>query len=349
MKIKIELKERSYCVFIDELKELKFDNKICVITNQKIAGLHLQNLLSMLKAPEISIICLPDGEEYKNMQSVENVLEQLFIAKLDRKSVIIAFGGGVVSDIAGFVAGIYQRGIEFINIPTTLLAQVDASVGGKTGVNNKFGKNLIGLFNQPSAVYCESKFLQTLGSREISAGMAEVIKMAVMFDKEFFEFLEQNYGYLEKNLPKIIAKCVQIKANVVAKDSKEQGIRAVLNYGHTFAHVIENETKYAKFLHGEAVAIGMNMANELAFLRGLISDCEKEKITSMLRKFNLPLTYKIADLEQFYDGFYLDKKTQNSKIKFILPRGIGNFEICDEVPKNQVLDALEKFSQKQSK
>lgn len=343
MEVKIPLGEQSYSVFIDELKSLNFDNKICIITNQKVAGLHLKTLLELIKAPEISVISLPDGEEYKNIKSVENILEQLFIAKIDRKSLIVAFGGGVVSDIAGFVAGIYQRGIKFINIPTTLLSQVDASVGGKTGVNCRFGKNLIGIFNQPSAVYCESKFLKTLPKREISAGMAEVIKMAVMFDREFFDFLNKSSLDDSDFLTKIIEKCVRIKSDVVSKDAKENGIRAVLNYAHTFAHVIENETKYMKFLHGEAVAMGMDMANELALSLGLISNSEKAQIKTLLEKFNLPTFYKIADVDRFYEAFYLDKKTFNSKIKFILPKSIGNFEICENIPKDQVLKVLEKF------
>ena len=258
--IKLDLGNYSYSVFIGPLGELNFAGKVAVVTNPKVAGLHFKTLLSKIKAPEIYAISVPDGEEYKNLSSVENILEQCFTSKLDRKSTIISFGGGVISDMAGFAASIYERGIGYVGVPTTLLAAVDASVGGKTGVNNKFGKNLIGSFYQPSAVYIDTSFLATLDSREIAAGMAEAIKMAVMFDEGFFnELAKKSLSYDE-----IIAKCVSLKADVVSQDEKEAGLRAVLNYGHTFAHVIECEGGYSTHLHGEAVAIGMVMANTLA-------------------------------------------------------------------------------------
>ncbi|WP_169974755.1 MULTISPECIES: 3-dehydroquinate synthase [unclassified Campylobacter] len=345
MQIDINLKDisRNYKVYIDELKELKIDTKVAIITNSKVGGLHLDSLLAVLKCKEKFIITLPDGEEYKNLKSIEEVLEQLFVSRLDRSSVIIAFGGGVISDMAGFVASIYQRGIRFINIPTTLLAQVDASVGGKTGVNNKFGKNLIGSFYQPSAVYCESKFLQTLPKREFAAGVAEAVKMAVMFDKEMFEWLEKTDLSDNENLQNLIFKSVSLKAKAVEKDETEKGIRAVLNYGHTFAHVIENETGYKRFLHGEAVAIGMNMVNSLAVKLGLLTDLDRDRIKNLLVKFNLPVEYKIADLDVFYDAFFLDKKSENSKIKFILPNGIGGYEIRQDIPKDIVMQVLSEF------
>ncbi len=345
LQIDINLKDisRNYKVYIDELKELKIDTKVAIITNSKVGGLHLDSLLAVLKCKEKFIITLPDGEEYKNLKSIEEVLEQLFVSRLDRSSVIIAFGGGVISDMAGFVASIYQRGIRFINIPTTLLAQVDASVGGKTGVNNKFGKNLIGSFYQPSAVYCESKFLQTLPKREFAAGVAEAVKMAVMFDKEMFEWLEKTDLSDNENLQNLIFKSVSLKAKAVEKDETEKGIRAVLNYGHTFAHVIENETGYKRFLHGEAVAIGMNMVNSLAVKLGLLTDLDRDRIKNLLVKFNLPVEYKIADLDVFYDAFFLDKKSENSKIKFILPNGIGGYEIRQDIPKDIVMQVLSEF------
>lgn len=345
LQIDINLKDisRNYKVYIDELKELKIDTKVAIITNSKVGGLHLDSLLAVLKCKEKFIITLPDGEEYKNLKSIEEVLEQLFVSRLDRSSVIIAFGGGVISDMAGFLASIYQRGIRFINIPTTLLAQVDASVGGKTGVNNKFGKNLIGSFYQPSAVYCESKFLQTLPKREFAAGVAEAIKMAVMFDKEMFEWLEGANLEEKTNLQQLIYKSVFLKAKAVEADEREKGVRAVLNYGHTFAHVIENETGYKRFLHGEAVAIGMNMANSLAVKLRLLTDLDRDRIKNLLIKFNLPVEYKILDLESFYNAFFLDKKSENSKIKFILPNGIGGYEIKQDIPKDIVTQVLSEF------
>lgn len=342
--IKINLKDNSYSVFIGALKDLEFSSKVCVLSNQKVAGLHLKTLLERIKAPEISIISIPDGEAYKNLKTIQQILEQMFCARLDRKSTLIALGGGVISDMGGFAASIYERGIDFINIPTTLLACVDASVGGKTGVNNNFGKNLIGTFYQPKAVYCDSAFLATLPERELSAGMAEAIKMAVMFDENFFNFI-QNYdlsGNLSAFYDEIIIKCVGLKASVVAKDEKENGVRAVLNYGHTFAHVIERLSGYGEFLHGEAVAMGMIMANALACKLDLLSVNDAEKIKSCLARFNLPLEYEIKDINAFYNAFYLDKKSANNKIKFILANGkIGSYILRDDIDKSVVLDVLQ--------
>jgi 3-dehydroquinate synthase len=224
------------------------------------------------------------------------------------------------------------------------LAQVDASVGGKTGVNNDFGKNLIGSFYQPRAVYCESEFLKTLPKREFSAGVAEIIKMAVMFDKEFFCWLENTNLNDSANLKKAIAKSIQIKADVVAQDEKESGIRAVLNYGHTFAHVIEKETRYQKYLHGETVSFGIVMANELAFNFGYLEQSEVERIEKTLQKFLLPTRYKVKNIDSFYESFLLDKKSSNSKIAFILPNHIGNFIIRDDVEEEVVKKILKVFN-----
>jgi 3-dehydroquinate synthase len=334
----------EYNVTIDKLPKLSFDTKVAVITNPTISGLHLDKLLSQIKVQELHIITVPDGEEYKRLDTVVDILDELFTHKLDRKSLLIAFGGGVIGDMTGFTASIYQRGIGFIQIPTTLLSQVDASVGGKTGVNNRFGKNLIGAFYQPKAVYIDTDFLDTLPSREFSAGMAELIKMSIMFDAEFFNFLQIDNLSTKDSLAKAIARSVELKAWVVNQDEKEAGIRAVLNYGHTFGHVIENETGYKTYLHGEAVAIGMVMANVLANILGLMSQDDMDKVKELLVKHNLPVDYKIKDVESFYNKFFLDKKSANDKIKFILPNSIGNFETRVDIDKSIVIEALSKFS-----
>lgn len=349
MKIEVKLKENSYQVFINELKELEFKGKVAIISNAKVAGLHMHCLLSKIKADELFIITIKDGEEYKSLATAEEILNQLFTSKLDRKSTLIALGGGVISDIVGFVASIYQRGIDFINIPTTLLACVDAAVGGKTGVNNTFGKNLIGTFKQPKAVYCESSFLKTLPQRELSAGMAEFIKMALSFDEKSLEFIEnldekdffENFD--DEIYKQIIAKSVELKADVVSKDEKENNLRMLLNYGHTFAHIIENQTAYKGFLHGEAVAIGMNMANRLALNLGLLKEDEVKKVQRLLSKFKLPTSYKIEDVNEFYEAFFLDKKTHNEKINFILLSKLGEAFIKNDVPKDVLLRTLEEF------
>jgi len=343
MQVPINFKGKSdydYTVYINELKDLKFDTKVAIITNPKVAGLHLATLLKKLEAPEVYIITVSDGESYKNQQSVDFILENLFNHRLDRKSLLIALGGGVIGDMTGYVASQFQRGIDFIQIPTTLLSQVDASVGGKTGINNAYGKNLIGAFHQPKAVYIESDFLKTLPSREFSAGVAEIVKMAVTFDKAFFHWLQDADLHNEDDLTEAVKKSVETKAKVVAMDEKEQGIRAVLNYGHTFAHVIENETGYRRYLHGEAVAIGMHKANILAEKLGLLSKQELLEIEALLQKYALPTYYMIDNPEAFYDGFFLDKKTYKSQIKFIFPKGIGGYEMRDNVPKEIVLEAL---------
>jgi len=343
MKYTVNLNEKSYTVFIDELEKIKLDTKVAVVTNPTVSALHLETLLSKIDAKECHVITVPDGEKYKHFDTLNQILEECFEFRLDRKSVLIALGGGVIGDMTGFAASVYQRGIEFIQVPTTLLAQVDASVGGKTGINNKYGKNLVGTFWQPSAVYCETAFLKTLPKREFSAGVAEIVKMAVTFDKDFFKWLENNSLHVEENLQYAIRECVKIKADVVSRDEREEGIRAVLNYGHTFGHVIENETKYSKYLHGEAVAIGIVMANKLAKKLDLFTNNDCERVEKLLCDYDLPITYKIDSIEKFYDTFYLDKKSFNHKIKFILPKFIGGYEIRDNIGKEMLLKVLSDF------
>lgn len=346
MTISINLKriiDDSYPIHIGSLPEINFEGKVAVLTNPKVAGLHLQTLLSRLNAKEVYVITIPDGEQYKTLDTIESILDRMFDHRLNRKSLLVAFGGGVIGDMGGFTASLYNRGIDFIQIPTTLLSQVDASVGGKTGVNNRFGKNLIGAFHQPRAVYIDPSFLFTLPSREFGAGVAEIVKMAVTFNRDFFEWLEKNDLREGENLQHAIKMAVETKARVVEADEKEQGLRAALNYGHTFGHVIENETHYETYLHGESVAIGMVMANELACEMGLMSREEVERVKGLLAQYDLPLTYGIADVEKFYQTFFLDKKSADSAITFILPRGIGGVEITDSVDSVTVKKILSTF------
>jgi len=346
MTISINLKriiDDSYPIHIGSLPEINFEGKVAVLTNPKVAGLHLQTLLSTLKAKEVYVITIPDGEQYKTLDTIESILARMFDHRLNRKSLLIAFGGGVIGDMGGFAASLYNRGIDFIQIPTTLLSQVDASVGGKTGVNNRFGKNLIGAFHQPRAVYIDPSFLSTLAPREFGAGVAEIVKMAVTFNLSFFEWLENNDLREGDNLQHAIKMAVETKARVVEADEKEQGLRAALNYGHTFGHVIENETHYETYLHGESVAIGMVMANDLACEMGLMSFEEAMRIKTLLGRYDLPLTYPIHDVEKFYQTFFLDKKSADSTITFILPRGIGGVEITDAIDAVAVKKSLSKF------
>ncbi len=347
MQVNIPLKkvvDNSYDITIDTLPQVHFDTKVAIITNPKVAGLHLGYLLSKISAKELYIITVPDGEEYKNQESVDLILESLFNHRFNRKSMLIAFGGGVIGDMTGYVSSIYQRGIDFIQVPTTLLSQVDASVGGKTGVNNSYGKNLVGAFYQPQAVYIDPLFLSTLAKREFGAGVAEILKMAVTFNREFFEFLESADLKDPKVLQEAIKQAVQTKADVVAQDEKEHGIRAALNYGHTFGHVIENETKYKVFLHGEAVAIGMVMANETAVKMGLMTPCEADRIKAVLEKYLLPVRYNIPNAQNFYETFFLDKKSSDTAVTFIIPVGIGDVKISDEISKDLIISVLKEHS-----
>jgi 3-dehydroquinate synthase len=338
VKVTINTPIKTYDILIQQLPEISLNKKVAIITNPTVAGYHLNYLLNRLKAKELKIITLPDGEEYKTMEYINYALDRMFDAKYDRNSIVIAFGGGVIGDMSGFAASIFLRGIEFIQIPTTLLSMVDSSVGGKTGINNKYGKNLIGAFYQPEIVYIDTHFLSTLPQREFSAGMAEVIKMAVMFDKEYFENLENE----SLNFEEIIKRSVELKAWVVNQDEKEKGIRSVLNYGHTFGHVIENLTNYKTYLHGEAVAIGMVMANELSIELGYLTDFEAERIKKLLQKHSLPITFNIKDPEEFYEHFFADKKTLDNKIKFIIPEKIGKYTIVENIDKQTIIKVLEK-------
>lgn len=350
MQVHIELKkvvDDSYDITIGKLPKIDLDTKVAVVTNPTVSALHLDYLLSNINAKELHVVTLKDGEEYKNQESVDAILESLFEHRFNRRSMLIAFGGGVIGDMTGFAASIYQRGIDFIQVPTTLLSQVDASVGGKTGMNNKYGKNLVGAFHQPKAVYIDPYFLSTLPKREFAAGVAEIVKMAVTFNKEFFEFLEDADLGDEKVLQDVIRQAVETKAKVVAEDEKERGLRAALNYGHTFGHVIENETKYKEFLHGEAVAIGMVMANETAVKMNLMSEKESQRVKALLQKYDLPTNYEIADVKAFYEAFFLDKKSSDSAITFILPLGIGDVVITDKVDTSTVMCVLNKFGKNQ--
>lgn len=346
MQIDIQLPDTSYPVHIGPLPKIQLSGKVLIVTNPRVSGLHLSYLLQQIESAEVYVHTVPDGESYKNMATLESILEAGFNHRLNRQSTMIAFGGGVVGDITGFASGIFQRGIPFIQIPTTLLSQVDASVGGKTGINNRFGKNLVGLFHQPQAVYLDPHFLSTLPPREFGAGVAEIIKMAVTFNRSFFEELEQHDLNDPEFLQRAIERSVETKADVVRQDEKEKGLRAALNYGHTYGHVVENLTGYRTYLHGEAVAIGMVMANILAQELGLLTPKESDRIMHLLQRYDLPTAFHIQNPETFYQQFFLDKKSMDSTIKLILPSGIGDVIMKDDIPKEKVLQAMNTYNQK---
>lgn len=342
--LNISLPHHSYPIKIQPLEVITHPSKVLLVSNPKISGLYLNYILPKIKAKEVYICTIDDGEDFKIMRSIERILQSAFIHQLDRKSLMISLGGGVISDMVGFASGIFMRGIDFISIPTTLLAQVDASVGGKCGINNEFGKNLVGIFHQPKAVHIDTTFLRTLPRRELNVGIAEMIKMAVCFDKDGFEaLLDANLNDLDV-LEKFIYQAIETKARVITQDEKEQGLRTALNYGHTFAHIIENLTNYKTYLHGEAVGIGMLMANELALNLGLLTTQERDKIKAILEKYNLNIPFKIRDIDTFYNKFFLDKKSNEGKITFVLPNGIGDVAIRNDIPKNKIIEVLRLWS-----
>jgi 3-dehydroquinate synthase len=341
--MKIDVLNGLYKVNIGCIDKLKFNSKVVVVSNTTLQKIHLDNFLLKIEAPSLKYIIIEDGEKYKTLSTVETILDFLCKNKIDRKSVLIGFGGGVVTDITGFVASIYQRGIGFVCVPTTLLSQVDASVGGKTGVNNRFGKNLIGSFHQPKSVHIDINYLKTLKKREFVSGVCEIIKMAVIFDKDFFNWLEENRLNNDANITYAIEKSIKIKSLVVTSDEKEQGSRAKLNYGHTFCHIIENETLYTKYLHGEAVGIGMIMANKLSLKLGLINEKQAQRIFDLIASYNLPIDYKIVDVDKFYELFFLDKKSHNNLLNFILPTSIGSGVIKSDILKSDIIDILNSY------
>lgn len=328
------------CIYFSLPSKIEHEGSVLVVSDSLVAPLYLTSFLSRIKAPSVFSYVLPSGEESKNPQELFNLLEYALSCKLDRKSVMISLGGGVVSDIVGLASGLYMRGIEFYSVPTTLLAQVDASVGGKTAINSPQGKNLIGLFHQPSKVFISPSFLSTLPQREFNSGLAEVIKMAICFDRSLFDSLFSSQ-WLKENLEEVIYRSIALKAHIVKQDEKENSLRASLNYGHTFGHIIEQEGGYKTYLHGEAVSMGMVMANSLAHLLNGFSSAQE--VIDLLTLYSLPTHYLISDCEHFFQALFLDKKTQNHKIKFILPTTIGNYEFAYP-SKEEIIQTLKEFA-----
>lgn len=334
----VDLGERSYPIYIgtDLLSQPELlcnhirGSSALVVSNSTIAPLYLEAIHGSLKSSNIRYddVILDDGEQFKTINSVMRIIEILLTQKHDRQTTIIALGGGVVGDIAGFAASIYQRGVNFIQVPTTLLSQVDSSVGGKTGVNHPLGKNMIGAFYQPQCVIADIATLNTLPARELSAGLAEVIKYGLIYDAEFFAWLEQNTRELtDKNtdfLSNAILVSCQTKAIIVEQDERESGIRAILNLGHTFGHAIETSMGYGNWLHGEAVATGMVMATDLSLRQGWIDESVKKRAVDLLKQCALPVNSPAEmTIEKYMNAMAIDKKTIGGKIKFVLLEKLG--------------------------
>lgn len=332
-KVLVDLGATSYEIFIGTNilggVEKFISGKALLVTQENILKLCAENF-----PYEVAII--PDGETSKNLRMAEKLYTQAIEAGLDRKSAVIALGGGVVGDLAGFVAATFMRGIDLVQIPTTLLAQVDSSVGGKTAVNHKLGKNLIGAFHQPRAVLIDLNFLKTLPEREIKSGLGEVVKYGVISDEKFFSYLEDNAEKILDRDLKILAQVVkrscEIKAEVVAADEKESGLRRILNFGHTLAHAIEEQTQYKKYRHGEAVAIGMLAAARISLELGKTSAENVTRLERLIKKFGMVTTCTGLDAEKLYDVTFRDKKTVGGVVNWVLMKNFGEVEISSDVP-----------------
>lgn len=356
--LKVELGESSYPIFIGSgllskkhflSKQLGEHSQLLVISNETIAPLYLKPLTQELQDsfPKAIILThtLPDGESFKTLEQCEKVLTHLLESRFHRNSAILALGGGVIGDLAGFSAAVYQRGIDFYQLPTTLLAQVDSSVGGKTAVNHSLGKNMIGAFHQPRGVFIDTDTLKTLPDREFAAGLAEVIKYGLIQDAEFFEWIEDNLsGILDKNqslLAKMIEVACRNKAKVVAEDEKETGLRAILNFGHTFGHAFEQQLGYGTWLHGEAVACGMLIATRLSEKLGKVPPEIGDRLENMLSATGLPKAFPShLQCEDVLATMRLDKKNHSDKLRLIMLNDLGQAIITEEVEDKLILEEL---------
>jgi len=339
----VDLGDRSYPIHIGpgllsrpELYQPYIRGRqVMVVSNETVAPLYLDTVLNALSGYEVAQVILPDGEEFKNLEILNLIFDALLQKRFNRSCCLVALGGGVVGDMAGFAAASYQRGVDFIQLPTTLLAQVDSSVGGKTGVNHPLGKNMIGAFHQPRCVLADTNTLDTLDDRQLSAGMAEVIKYGLIRDAGFFAWIEQNLQQLLRRdteaLIYAIERSCQCKAEIVAADERESGQRALLNLGHTFGHAIETGTGYGNWLHGEAVAAGMAMAADLSARHGWLRNSDVERIRKLLSDARLPVDPPTEMTpEDFLKLMAVDKKVDDGGLRLVLMNAIGQAKVCSD-------------------
>lgn len=357
-KLYVDLGERTYPIFIGEnllnqadlVRPFVKGTQVLIVTNTTVAPLYLEQAKKAFEGFEVQTVILPDGEEYKNLEVLNQIFNVAIAHHFDRKSTFVALGGGVVGDITGFAAATYQRGVPFIQMPTTLLAQVDSSVGGKTGVNHPQGKNMIGAFHQPECVVIDTKTLDTLEDRQLSAGLAEVIKYGLIRDEPFFEWLEGKMPQLLNRDPALTAEAIERschnKAEVVASDEKEAGQRALLNLGHTFGHAIEAGMGYGKWLHGEGVSAGTMQAAYLSQLMGYLSAADVERIGHIFTQARLPIyppSLEEMPVERFMELMAGDKKVQAGKIRLVLLKAIGKAFISSDYPDELLIKTLEEW------
>ena len=358
-KLQVELGDRSYPIYIGagllNQAELYTQHikarQVMVVTNTTIAPLYLDKVLKNLQGFAVETVILPDGEQFKTLETVTHIFDQLLAVKFSRNATLIALGGGVIGDMGGFAAACYQRGIAFIQIPTTLLAQVDSSVGGKTGVNHPLGKNMIGAFYQPQCVIADADVLDTLDDRQLSAGLAEVIKYGLIRDLEFFEWLEANINALLARDKEALAYAIERscinKAEIVSEDETETGVRATLNLGHTFGHAIETGAGYGTYLHGEAVAIGTCQAADLSRRKGWLTDADVDRIIALFKKCKLPTQPpEQLDSDRFLELMAVDKKNVNGQIRLILLSKIGVATLPIDVDQDLLIQTLNTYGRK---
>ena len=353
-KINIQFDERSYPIYIGEglisnyelISQHILGKKVAIITNETVADIYLKTLMDTVSPhKELISIILPDGESYKSKDSLDSIYTQLLQNKADREITLIALGGGVIGDVTGFAAATYMRGVNFIQIPTTLLSQVDSSVGGKTGINHPLGKNMIGAFYQPKCVISDMNVLKTLPSRELSAGLAEVIKYGLIRDNKFFEWLESHIQFLidlnSEYLIEAVERSCENKAAVVEADEFESGIRAILNLGHTFGHAIEVAQGYGNWLHGEAVGAGMIMAAKLSQSMGWLLDKDVDRIVTLIKKAGLPTEPPKISVKKYMELMMLDKKTKDGQINLVLQKSIGDAVLTNKYDPKKLHQILE--------
>lgn len=350
--VHIDLGENSYDIVIGShlplgplmRQALPKGKDLLVVSNETVAPLYLAKVISALQSEgfKVKSCILPDGECYKNIESYMQIMTALLEEGFGRDCCLVALGGGVVGDITGFAASSYQRGVDFVQIPTTLLAMVDSSVGGKTAINHPMGKNMIGAFYQPKIVLSDLEFLKTLPEREVAAGMAEVIKYGVIMDEAFFEYLEQAKSVVGLDLGYVVKRCCECKAYVVGQDEKEKGLRALLNYGHTFGHAIEVGMGFGNYLHGEAVAVGMLIAAYVALKSGKgLTEEQYQRICAILPGYKLPTTIPSKlSAQDFIAHMRHDKKVKQGKINYVLPSAIGKSAVFNDLSDETIVELI---------
>ena len=353
--LKVELGSRSYPILIgagllaqaDLLREHIAARDVLIVSNTTVAPLYLDTLAASLQPRRVVEVILPDGESHKTLASVARILDVLVANRFARDCAVVALGGGVVGDMAGFAAACYQRGVSYVQVPTTLLSQVDSSVGGKTGVNHPGGKNLIGAFHQPLAVLADTRTLTTLPPRELRAGLAEVIKYGLICDAAFFAWLEAHLDELLDGDPVALAHVIhrscQIKAEIVGRDEREQGDRALLNLGHTFGHAVEAATEYKQWLHGEAIGAGLLMAVAMSRECGLLSSGDVARVHKLIERAGLPTRIEAVSPESALEHMRIDKKVKGGRIRLILLRKIGETFITADYPEAALDRTLQEY------